>query len=160
MLIMARMSTAAIILFLFLTVTNSVTFESTSHFQSSSKDIVVGGMNGPVNFTRPEGERLFYYYVPSTYTPSKPLPFIIYFHGYSGDWMQGVDLNQTVDAENNGYIIAFGQGMPNSALPHNRGWNDGRCCLFDPPTPVDDVTYAKTVVRLVSYAVGLTGDCF
>ncbi len=157
MLIIARLS-ATIILLFFLTVTSSVTFESTSRFQSSSNDIVVGGMNGPVNFSRPEGERLFYYYVPSTYTPSKPLPFIIYFHGYSGDWTQGVKLNQTVDAENNGYIIAFGRGTPNSAPPHYLGWNGGRCCLFNPAILVDDVTYAKTVVRLVSERVAIATD--
>ena len=151
---------AVIILSFFVTFTtsSSISFESIGHLQSSSNDIIVGGMNGPVNFSRPEGERLFYYYIPSTYTPSKPLPFIIYFHGYSGDWTQGVELNQTIDAENNGYIIAFGRGTPSAEPPHYLGWNGGRCCLFNPAIPVDDVIYAKTVVRLVSERVAIAND--
>jgi polyhydroxybutyrate depolymerase len=157
MTIIARLS-AAIILFFVVIVTCSVTFDSTDRFQSSSNDIVVGGMNGPVNFSRPEGQRLFYYYVPSTYKPNKPLPFIIYFHGYSGNWTQGVKLNQTVDAETNGYIIAFGEGTPSTETHHYLGWNAGTCCLFNTTIPVDDVTYAKTVVKLAGERVAIATD--
>jgi polyhydroxybutyrate depolymerase len=157
MTIAAQLPTAILLIFLVI-VTCSVTVDSISGFRSSSNDIIVGGMNGPVNFSRPEGERFFYYYVPSTYTPSKPSPFIIYFHGYSSNWNQGVKLNQTVDAEANGYIIAFGQGTPSAQPPHYLGWNAGRCCLFNTTIPVDDVTYAKTAVQLASERVSIAPD--
>ena len=133
-------------------------FSGVSFRKSYRDDIIVGGMNGPVNFSRPEGERLFYYYVPSTYTPNKSLPFIIYFHGYGGNWTQGVTFNQTVDAEANGYIIAFGQGTPSAEIRHSLGWNGGTCCLFNTTVPVDDVTYAKMIVRLASERVAIASN--
>ena len=150
---------AVLILFLIVVVTCPVKVDSSDGFRSGPNDFVVDGMNGPVNFSRPEGERLFYYYIPSTYTPSKPLPLIIYFHGYSGNWTQGVQLNQTDDAETNGYIIAFGQGTTSAETPHHYlGWNAGRCCLFNTTIPVDDVTYAKTVVQLVRERVSVASN--
>jgi polyhydroxybutyrate depolymerase len=142
--------------FFFIATTASLfAFVSAGVLQDNFNDIVIGGMNGPVNFSRPEGERLFYYYVPSTYTPSKPLPFIIYFHGYGGCWAQGVMFNQTDDVETNGYIIAFAQGTPSAETGHSNGWNGGKCCLFNTTIPVDDVTYAKTIVRLASDRVAI-----
>ena len=89
-----------------------VAIASASPLADQSNDLIVGGLNGPVNFSRPEGERLFYFYVPSTYSPNKPLPFIIYYHGYRSNWTQGMSFNQTNDAEINVYILAFAQGTP------------------------------------------------
>lgn len=145
------MSSSTVALFCAVTIATLVTFVS-------SNAIIVGGLNGPINFSRPEGERLFYFYVPSTYTPNKPLPFIIYFHGYSGNWTQGVTFNQTVDAEANGYIIAFGQGTPSAEIGHSLGWNGGTCCLFNTTILVDDVAYAKTIVKLASYRVAIAAN--
>jgi polyhydroxybutyrate depolymerase len=147
-----------VIYFLITTVVCLVASNSVGVHQSSSNDIVIGGMNGPVTFSRPEGERLFYFYVPSTYTPQKPLPFIIYFHGYGGNWTQGVIFNQTVDAEANGYIIAFGEGTPSAEVHHSLGWNGGTCCLFNTTIPVDDVTYAKLIVELAGKQVAIAAD--
>jgi poly(3-hydroxybutyrate) depolymerase len=142
-------------LFLIVTTASLVKFASGGIFRGTSNDIVIGGMNGPINFSRPEGERFFYFYVPSTYTLDKPLPFIIYFHGYNRSWIEGVTYNQTVDAETNGYIIAFGQGTPSAELTHPLAWNGGTCCLFNTTIPVDDVTYARMIVRLASERVAI-----
>ena len=133
-------------------------FTSANVSRNTLNVFVVGGLNGPVNFSRPEGERFFYFYVPSYYTPTNPLPFIIYFHGYTSNWTQGVLLNHTVDAETNGYIIAFGQGTPSAEGRHVLGWNAGTCCLFNTTIPVDDVTYAKTIVQLASERVAIVTD--
>lgn len=135
-----------------------VAFASGKVLPNSPDEIVVGGINGPVNFSRPEGERLFYYYVPSTYTPTKPLPFIIYFHGYGGNWSQGVIFNQTADAEANGYILGLAQGTPSAEVRHSLGWNAGTCCLFNTTIPVDDVTYARLIVKLASEQVAIASD--
>ena len=152
------MSYRILVLFCFITISCTITFVSAGNVQDYSNEIVVGGLNGPVNFSRPEGERLFYYYVPSTYTPSKPLPFIIYFHGYGGNWSQGVSFDQTDDAEANGYIIAFGQGTPSAETRHSLGWNGGTCCLFNTTVPVDDVIYAKMIVQLARERVAIAPD--
>ena len=135
-----------------------VTIVSAGNTEDHSQDLFVGGLNGPVNFSRPEGERLFYFYVPSTYTPNKPLPFIIYFHGYGGNWSQGVLFNQTDDAETNGYILGLAQGTPSAETRHSLGWNGGTCCLFNTTIPVDDVTYARMIVQLARERVAIASD--
>jgi polyhydroxybutyrate depolymerase len=145
-------------LFFLSTATCLLVFVSGGVSENSSNDIIIGGMNGPVNFSRPEGERIFYYYVPSSYTPSKPLPFAIYFHGYNRTWTSGVELNLTVDAETNSYIIAFGQGTPSAELNHPLAWNGGTCCLFNTTIPVDDVMYARMVVKLAVERVAIATD--
>ena len=135
-----------------------VALVSTGVLQSSSNDIVVGGLNGPLNFSRPEGERYFYFYVPSTYTPSNPLPLAVYFHGYGRNWTNGILLNLTDDAETNGYIMAFGHGSPSAEGNHVAAWNGGTCCTFNTTIPVDDVTYAKTVVALMRERVAIASN--
>jgi polyhydroxybutyrate depolymerase len=152
------MHSVTIALFFISIVAFLVTSVSADVSQSSSNDIVVGGMNGPVIFSRPEGERFFYFYVPSTYTPNNPLPLVVNFHGYSGNWTQGVEYNQTVDAETNGYIIAFGAGTPSAEARHYLGWNAGTCCLFNTTVLVDDVTYAKLVVTLTKEHVVIAAN--
>src|ERR1700722_11552616 len=147
-----------------------VIFVSSGVSRSSSNGIVIGGMNGPVNFSRPEGLRFFYFYVPSTYTLDNPLPFAIYFHGYNRSWTSGVAMNLTADAETNNYIIAFGQGTPTAETGHALAWNGGTCCLFNTTIPVDDVIYAKLVVAYTRervaiatnrvYAMGWSNGCY
>ena len=110
-------------------------------------DGLVAGQLNPFNFTRPEGLRLFYLYVPSTYDSSRAHPLFFYFHGYQGDWAQGVELNMTSDAERAGYFLILGRGTV--AATGQRGWNGGVCCLFNQTTIVDDVTFARTALKLV-----------
>ena len=105
------------------------------------------------NFSRPEGLREFYLYVPSTYTDSTAWPLAYYFHGYQGDWQEGVRLNITMDAEAAGYFLIFGQGT--FASPGRRGWNGGVCCLFNATTVVDDVAYALTALKMVQAAANI-----
>ena len=103
------------------------------------------------NFSRPEGTREFYLYVPTTYSNATAWPFTFYFHGYSANWRQGVSLNQTVDAEAAGYLIAFGQGTLSSN--NLLGWNGGVCCLFNATSIVDDVEFTRTALRIIHSAV-------
>jgi polyhydroxybutyrate depolymerase len=149
------MSFVTITLFFITATISLVVLISSGIVDSSSNDIIVGDLNGPVNFSRPEGLRYFYYYVPSTYTPSNPLPFAIFFHSYGRNWTNGIVFNLTDDAETNGYIIAFGQGTPTAEADHVFAWNGGTCCLFNTTIPVDDVAYARLVVSLTSERVAI-----
>ena len=116
-------------------------------------DLTPGKLNA-MNFTRPEGQRLFYLYVPSTYDASKAYPLFFYFHGYQGDWAQGaVELNMTDDAERAGYFAIFGRGT--FASSGQRGWNGGVCCLFNTSTIVDDVQFARTALAMVQAAANI-----
>ena len=114
--------------------------------------IVPGRLNS-FNFSRPEGSRLFYLYVPSSYDSSQAYPLFFYFHGYQGDWQQGLQLNMTLDAERAGYFLILGQGT--FASTGQRGWNGGVCCLFNQSTIVDDVQFARTALQLVQAAANI-----
>ena len=105
------------------------------------------------NFTRPEGVREFYLYVPTTYNTQSTYPFTFYFHGYSADYRQGIAQNMTVDAEAAGYLIAFPQGTP--ATTGYLGWNGGECCLFNDSTTVDDVEFTRVALATVRKAVNV-----
>ena len=105
------------------------------------------------NFTRPEGTREFYLYVPTQYNNKTAWPFTFYFHGYSANWQQGVSLNMTTDAEAAGYIMAFPQGTLSSG--NLLGWNGGVCCLFNTSTIVDDVEFTRQALKIIQSAVNV-----
>ena len=111
------------------------------------------GQLNAFNFTRPEGIRQFYLYVPSTYRPNQAtgLPLALYFHGYAGNWQQGPYLGMSAVAERLGWAIAYAQGTPSTE--NKLGWNAGACCLFNASSIVDDVQFARTAVRMIESAV-------
>jgi len=115
-------------------------------------DIVKGALNA-FNFTAPEGLRAFWLYVPKNYSDDKPSPLVLYFHGYTGDYMEGVRYNQINDAEEGNFLISFGRGTPSSAGPLS--WNGGVCCNFANASSkvVDDVNYARVMVKMIEQAV-------
>lgn len=121
-----------------------------------------GGVKEPghlqrFTFMRPEGEREFYLYVPKAYNSSKAWPLVLFLHGYSGDYTQGVVVGVPA-AERYGYLLAFGQGTPAAVPPaFPLAWNGGVCCKFPNETSavVDDVEYARVVVRMASSAANV-----
>ena len=67
-------------------------------------------------------------------------------------------MKQTVDAETNGYIIAFGHKTPSAEAGYVTALDGGTCCLFNTTIPVDDVTYARMVVTLTCERVVIATD--
>ena len=122
------------------------------HTATNPSSLQPGALNY-FNFSRPEGTREFYLYVPTTYNDKTAWPFTFYFHGYSANWQQGVSLNQTTDAEAAGYVIAFPQGTLSSG--NLLGWNGGVCCLFNDSSIVDDVEFTRQAVRIIQSAVNV-----
>ena len=120
---------------------------------TSPSDVQPGQLNY-YNFSRPEGTREFYLYVPTTYSEKSAWPFTFYFHGYSADYRQGIELNMTTDAEAAGYLIAFGQGTLTTVADY-LGWNGGECCLFNDSSTVDDVEYARMALSMVQSAANI-----
>ena len=118
---------------------------------TTAADINPGQLN-LFNLTRPEGQRFFYLYVPSTYGQNKTgMPLAIFFHGYSANWQQGVYLNITRVAERMGWLLAFPQGT--LSVQNYLGWNAGSCCIFNATSIVDDVQFARLAVRAIESAV-------
>jgi len=125
------------------------------HRLSSSIGAVKPGALNYFNFTRPEGLREFYLYVPTTYNPANAYPLAIYFHGYGtgpvlqNGYHQGIYLNMTVDAENAGYLIAFPNGTPSGE--GFLSWDAGRCCKRYNATMmrVDDVIFTRRMLAII-----------
>jgi len=133
-----------------------------SSFASQSYDVAIDKPEavkpGSVNyfsFQRPEGLREFWLYAPKQYDDNKPWPLAFYFHGYQGDYKQGIDLNMTMDADNFGYLMIFGRGTP--ASTGFLSWNGGVCCNFPNSTSkvVDDVQFTRTALQLTQAAVNV-----
>ena len=143
---------------------------SINYDTATSPSAIQPGQLNYYNFSRPEGVREFYLYVPTGYTAEQAWPFTFYFHGYTADYRQGITNNMTTDAEAAGYLIAFGQGTPTSTGPTVLGWNGGECCLFNESTIVDDVEFTRVALSMVQsaanvdstrlYAIGWSNGAF
>lgn len=115
----------------------------------SNKTITVGGK-----------QRKYVLHVPQSYNGSKAVPFIIDFHGITGDG-PGERSSSPYPAQTDpdGVIMAFPTGEPG---PIGNAWNVGPCCVAG----VDDVEFARAIVEDVSsvgcidpkrvYAVGFS----
>lgn len=121
-------------------------------------------------FARPEAQREIYVYAPKGYSESRSWPLAFFFHGYTGDYREGMLLGMMADADRAGYLMAFGQGTRSSQ--NELGWNGGVCCLFanGTGTVVDDVAYTRTALAMIKaianvdsrrvYAMGFSNGGF
>ena len=146
------------------TLTHAVVYPPPSHLTtlyptttSPHAPPIIPGQLAHFTFTRPEGLRELYLYVPTSYSnASTPYPFTFYFHGLSASYQQGISFNMTGDADAAHYLIAFPQGSrsPTTGLT---GWNAGVCCLYlnASSTPVDDVAFTLEALHLITQAVNV-----
>lgn len=101
-----------------------------------------------------------------TELPSKPLPLILNFHGYSDSPEQQAGFSLMSDhAVAEGYVVAYPTGT--GAL---KGWNAGACCGSAASSGVDDVAFAEALIEQIAatacidrsrvYAVGYSNGGF
>jgi len=97
---------------------------------NSNRTISISGVN-----------RTYILHVPTTYTGTKAVPFVIDFHalGGSGSQEQSLSGYQAI-ADREGFPIAFPDGIDNA-------WNIGPCCTNS--RTVDDLGFAKGIVAAV-----------
>lgn len=105
-------------------------------------------------------QRSYILHVPNQYSGEEAVPFIIDFHGITGNG-QGQRTSSPYPAATaaDGVIMAFPTGLPG---PIGNAWNVGPCCVAD----VDDVEFARAMVEDVAevacidpkrvYAVGFS----
>ena len=107
------------------------------------------------NFTRPEGERRFWLYSPTRYqlgnaTEQRPLPLILFFHGYSDLCeLQGYPSQFSIwayVAEVHQYHIAVMCGTNPGP-----GWKSGY--MNSTEGQVDDLAYTRTSLSMIKAAV-------
>jgi len=90
-------------------------------------------------------ERSYYLYSPSSYTPDRPMPLLLAFHGGIG---QGNDMavktgfNDLADKE--GFIVIYPNGIDLGAAGGQ--WNDGRNTPEVHPE-IDDVSFVRAVIE-------------
>jgi poly(3-hydroxybutyrate) depolymerase len=106
---------------------SAVDFTSVPHHIPDASSVQAGSLHY-FNLTRPEGVREFYVYLFTGYTSGIAAPVAIYYHGFGGGYVQGLQLNMTEAADRHGYILVFPQGTP-STEGQAIGWNGGRCCV-------------------------------
>jgi polyhydroxybutyrate depolymerase len=101
-----------------------------------------------------------------TTLPSKPLPLILNFHGYSDGPEEQAGFSLMSDhAVQEGYVVAYPRGT--GAL---KGWNAGACCGTAASSGIDDVAFAEALIDEIAatacidrsrvYAVGYSNGGF
>jgi polyhydroxybutyrate depolymerase len=121
----------------------SVTCPSTAlKAGDSTKKITVGTLS-----------REYILHVPSGYTGTTPVPFVVDFHPIGGSdtsWRSGSPYPAVIDKE--GVVSAFPNGEPSPNL--GNAWNVEGCCVSTVNgVAVDDVAFAKALVADVEKVV-------
>jgi polyhydroxybutyrate depolymerase len=115
--------------------------------------IMSGGLSRTVNV-----------HVPSSYDPTKPMPLVLDFHGYSSNAMQEDLLSQmSAKADAAGFIALHPEGT-------NSSWNAGACCGMAAQNNVDDIGFVKDILTTAAdklcvdahriYATGMSNGGF
>jgi polyhydroxybutyrate depolymerase len=101
-----------------------------------------------------------------TALPSKPLPLILNFHGYSDSPEEQAGFSLMSDhAVAEGYVVAYPAGTGGL-----RGWNAGACCGSAASSGIDDVAFTEALIEQIAatacidrsrvYAVGYSNGGF
>jgi polyhydroxybutyrate depolymerase len=95
-------------------------------------------------------ERFYNVHVPGSYTPSKPTPVVLNFHGGGGnpESQRTISrMNQT--SERYGFIVVYPQGTGAKMRlinPHGYTWNAGSCCGWAMKNGIDDVGFTNALL--------------
>jgi len=101
--------------------------------------------------SRPEGNRVFYVWVPKSYDGTVAFPVILAFHGLGDNCLNfgpAVGLQELSETQN--FLYVYPCGWPGLI---GNSWNAGTCC--DTLSGVDDITFTKDIVSTMkaNYAV-------
>lgn len=87
--------------------------------------------------------RTFRLHVPPKYGVEKPVPLILAFHGSSASASvieRETGLDQWADSMN--FLVVYPEGL-------HRGWNIGECCRYSFMKNIDDVQFARDLIRVL-----------
>ncbi len=90
--------------------------------------------------------RDFYVHVPPEYDPTRPMPIVFDFHGYTSNATQQMILshmNEKADAE--GFIAVHAEG-----IGLEQSWNAGACCGTAAAEGIDDVALVDAMIDDIS----------
>jgi len=129
------------------------TDKSAPAMADDSWTIMSGGLSRTVNV-----------HVPSSYDPTRPMPLVLNFHGYSSNAQQEDLLSQmSAKADSAGFIAIHPEGT-------NSSWNAGACCGMAVQQNVDDIGFVKDILATAAdklcvdahriYATGMSNGGF
>lgn len=103
-------------------------------------------------------KREFRVHVPQSYTPGRPAPMVVAFHGFNSDPSEFIPLIKLNDvAEDAGFIAVYPEatrGFDVGGYTMMRGWNAGICCGEQADRliysrDIDDVEFTRKVIDVV-----------
>jgi polyhydroxybutyrate depolymerase len=81
-------------------------------------------------------------HVPTTYDPTRPIPLVINFHGYTSDGMQQAVLTGfSTKADASNFVVAYPEGSGNPT-----SFNGGACCGDAARNMVDDIGFTRAII--------------
>jgi len=104
-----------------------------------SSSIVHGGLT-----------RLYRVHVPSAYSPSKPMPLVLSFHGGGGNMDFQADdtyYGQISKSDQAGYVVVFPNGFSRLKSGKFATWNAGNCCAAARDNDIDDVGFVRELIK-------------
>lgn len=94
-----------------------------------------------------ESDRKYLLHIPAGYSPAKPAPLVLFFHGGGGHMEQAADAyGWREKSDKEGFIVAFPNGTSRFPRQHLATWNAGNCCGSARDKNVDDVGFVRQVI--------------
>jgi len=91
--------------------------------------------------------RVAHVHVPASYDPTRPIPVVLNFHGYTSDGTQQELLsNMIAKADAAGFVAVHPEGYHNS-------WNAGACCGDAASMKLDDVQFVRDLLDALEHDV-------
>jgi polyhydroxybutyrate depolymerase len=106
------------------------------------------GVAGSFDLTLQSGgyTRTYHLHVPSQYKSTEPMPLVINFHGWGSNGLEQDEYTgMSAKGDQAGFITIHPDGIDNS-------WNAGSCCGTAAAQQIDDVGFARDLVKSVSAA--------
>lgn len=94
--------------------------------------------------------RMYRVHVPASYSPSKPAPMLLSFHGGGGNMNYQADdkyYGLISKSEQIGYIAVFPNGYSRFGSGVLATWNAGNCCGGARDRNIDDVGFIREVIK-------------
>ena len=105
--------------------------------------------------------RMYRVHVPAKYSPSKPTPMLLSFHGGGGNMDYQADdkfYGLISKSDQVGYIAVF----PNGYSPFKSGklatWNAGNCCAGARDKNIDDVGFVRELIKRLKSQLNIDPD--
>ncbi|MCB1551476.1 MAG: prolyl oligopeptidase family serine peptidase [Alphaproteobacteria bacterium] len=106
-------------------------------------------------------DRKYLVHVPEKYSPQKPAPMILAYHGGGGhmEYMANDDYYGLITkSDREGFIVVFPNGYSKFKSGKFATWNAGECCGDARDKKIDDVGFSKKIVSNLKHQMNIDPD--